>query len=105
MHILFWLIKDTCWCLNFKWLGISMIFPTLIVAVLISWRTRKIVSELTHNLAVIFWIMANSLWMITEFFEWPDESRYYALVPFGMGLAVLVYYYGFYMPTHKDDAD
>lgn len=58
------------------------------------------VAEFTHNLAVIFWITANSLWMITEFFAWGDEARYYALIPFGMGLAVLVYYYGIYTPLN-----
>ena len=100
LHILFWLIKDTCWCLNFKWLGIAMVFPTLLVAILICWRTRRIVAEFTHNLAVIFWISANSLWMITEFFNWGDESRYYALIPFGLGLIVLVYYYAIYTPMN-----
>jgi hypothetical protein len=36
--------------------------------------------------------------MITEFFNWGDEARYYALIPFGLGLAVLVYYYGIHVP-------
>jgi len=98
LHILFWLIKDTCWCLTLRWLGITMIFPTLLVAILICWRTRHIVAEFTHNLAVIFWITANSVWMITEFFNLGDDARYYALIPFGMGLIVLFYYYAIYVP-------
>jgi hypothetical protein len=97
MHILFWLVKDTCWCLGLKWLGISMIFPTLIIAILICWRTRSMMSEFTHNIAVIFWITANSLWMILEFWELPDETRYYALIPFGLGLMPLIFYYGYYI--------
>lgn len=97
LHILFWLVKDTCWCLNFKWLGIVMVFPTLLVALLICWRTRRLMSEFTHNLAIIFWISANSLWMISEFFEWGDDFRYWALIPFGCGLAVLIFYYGYYV--------
>jgi hypothetical protein len=102
LHILFWLIKDTCWCLTFRWLGITMIFPTLLVAILICWRTRHIMAEFTHNLAVIFWISANSLWMISEFFNWGEDARYYALIPFGLGLSVLVYYYAIYSPLqHK----
>ena len=101
MHILFWLIKDTCWCLTFKWLGIAMVFPTLLIAVLICWRTRKIVSEFTHNLAVIFWITANSYWMITEFFEWEEHTKFYALIPFGLGLASLAYYYIYYIPKMR----
>ncbi|HKP31529.1 MAG TPA: hypothetical protein VJT83_02340 [Chitinophagaceae bacterium] len=98
MHILFWLVKDTCWCLSFRWLGITMIFPTLLVAVLICWRTKHMMSEFSHNLAIIFWISANSLWMISEFFNWGDDFRYWALIPFGLGLATLIYYYGYYVP-------
>lgn len=98
LHILFWLVKDTCWCITLRWLGISMIFPTLLVAVLICWRTRHMMSELTHNLAVIFWITANSYWMITEFFGWKEDTKLYALIPFGLGLITLLYYYAFYLP-------
>ena len=101
LHILFWLIKDTCWCLSFKWLGITMIFPTMLVAVLICWRTRHLVSEFTHNLAVIFWIGANSFWMITEFFGYDEALKFYALIPFGLGLVTLFYYYVIYAPRNK----
>jgi hypothetical protein len=98
LHILFWLVKDTCWCISLKWLGITMIFPTLLVAVLICWRTRHMVSEFTHNLAVIFWISANSYWMITEFLNWEESTKFYALIPFGLGLITLLYYYLIYAP-------
>lgn len=82
-------------------LGITMIFPTLLVAVLICWRTRQYVSELTHNLAVIFWICANSYWMITEFFAFDETSKFYALIPFGLGLTTLFYYYVIYAPRSR----
>lgn len=101
LHILFWLVKDTCWCLSFRWLGITMIFPTLLVAILICWRTRHMMSELTHNLAVIFWIGANSFWMITEFFGYPESSKFYALIPFGLGLVTLFFYYVLYLPRAR----
>ena len=74
---------------------------TLLVAVLICWRTKHMISEFTHNLAIIFWISANSLWMISEFFNWGDDFRYWALIPFGLGLITLIYYYAFYAPWHK----
>ncbi|MEP7267388.1 MAG: hypothetical protein ABI844_07135, partial [Saprospiraceae bacterium] len=60
LHILFWLLKDISWCLNFKPLAITMIFPTMIVAIYITNKNKEIISELMHNLAVIFWIAANS---------------------------------------------
>jgi hypothetical protein len=99
-HILFWLIKDISWCLGWKVPGIIMIFPTLIISIVIAWRTRSIVSELAHNLAVTFWITANSYWMIAEFYGFDEveiiagiEGRYLALIPFSIGALILAYYY------------
>lgn len=99
LHILFWLIKDACWALNLKIPALVMIIPTMLAALIITWQTRKLFSEVMHNLAVVFWIIANCTWMIGEFFGW-DEGRYglrnMALFPFGIGLLVLVIYYTLY---------
>jgi hypothetical protein len=99
-HILFWLLKDISWCLSLKWLGIAMIVPTLIIAAVIAWRTRNLVSELSHNLAIFFWITANSFWMVTEFFGVDEHLKPYALIPFFLGVVPLVYYYAFYSPKN-----
>ncbi len=100
LHIVFWLFKDISWCLIWKVLGIAMVIPTLTIAIIISIRTRKIKSELAHNLAVAFWISANSLWMIAEFFEfdtavvWNEfTGKHLALIPFCAGVLILLYYY------------
>ena len=100
MHILFWLLKDISWCLNFKVLGVLMIIPTLSVAIYITIKNKEYKSELAHNLAVIFWIAANSTWMICEFTgidETPIiggfDGRHLALIPFSIGLFILLYYY------------
>jgi len=99
MHIIFWLLKDISWCLFWKPLGIAMIFPTLIIAIVISYRTRQIKAELSHNLAVVFWISANSYWMISEFLGFDEkiilgyEGKYGAVIPFVIGICFLLYYY------------
>ncbi|TGD83387.1 hypothetical protein EU557_02240 [Hymenobacter wooponensis] len=100
MHILFWLLKDIGWCMIWKPLGLSMIIPTLSIAVLITWRTRSIKAELAHNLAIVFWITANSYWMISEFFGFDTAhvwgsitGKHMALLPFLTGLTILLYYY------------
>ena len=99
LHILFWLIKDACWALNLRTPGMIMIFPTMIAALVITWQTRKIISELLHNLAVLFWITANCTWMIGEFYGL-DEGRFglrnLALIPFGIGLSILLSFYVLY---------
>lgn len=100
MHIVFWLLKDISWCMTWKLLGIAMIIPTLSIAIAIAWRTRNIKSELAHNLAIAFWISANSLWMIAEFFGFDEliiwkefTGKHLALVPFVAGALILLYYY------------
>jgi hypothetical protein len=74
----------------------------------IAWRTRNIVSELCHNLAITVWISANSFWMCTEFFGVDHISighgftvKHLAMIPFLIGMLILAYYYIWYKPRHK----
>lgn len=108
MHIIFWLGKDIAWCLFWKVLAVVMIIPTLIISVIIAYRTRKIKSELAHNLAVTFWISANALWMISEFFHFDTmpvwgmfTGKHLALIPFAIGLFILMHYYLLQKPKEK----
>lgn len=97
MHIVFWLLKDMSWAMEFRYFGMGMFIPTLLLALLITWQTRKIRSEWFHNLAVTFWIVANGYWMTTEFFWVGDQYnflRYFAVIPFSIGLIFVGYYYG-----------
>ena len=102
MHIVFWLVKDISWCMLWQPLGLAMILPTLSIAILISWRTRHIKSELAHNLAVTFWITANAYWMISEFYHfdtliiWREfTGKHVSIIPFVAGILILAHYYLF----------
>ena len=110
MHIAFWLMKDISWCMLWKELGITMIVPTLSVAIWIAWRNRQIKSELAHNLAIVFWISANAYWMISEFFEfdtigiWKNfTGKHLALIPFSIGALILLYYYIVQWPQERKE--
>jgi hypothetical protein len=92
MHIALWLLKDTCWVLNFRLCGMIMIVPTITVAIFITWKMRQYRAELFHNLAVCLWILANSVWMTGEFF-FNDETRHIATVFFIAGLLCILYFY------------
>lgn len=112
LHIVFWLFKDISWCMIWRPLGIAMIFPTLFFAVLITWRTRHTISELCHNLAIVFWITANAYWMVSEFFHfdtWPlfgvYTYKHLAIIPFVVGLLFLVFYYVVWKPRHKNELE
>ena len=109
LHIVFWLFKDISWCMIWKPLGIAMIFPTLIIAIIIMLRTRQLMSEVCHNLAIVVWITANSYWMISEFLHFDTNPlfgeytlKHLAIIPFVMGIAVLGYYYLWWRPKHRD---
>jgi hypothetical protein len=108
MHILFWLLKDVAWCMIWKVLGLVMILPTLIISIIIAWRTRSFKSELAHNLAITLWITANSYWMISEFFGFDEtvllmgiEGKYVAVLPFSLGVFILAFYYLFQRPKES----
>jgi len=112
LHIVFWLFKDISWCMVWKPLGIVMIFPTLIISAIIAWRTRHFVSELCHNLAITIWILANSYWMISEFAGFDTKHlfgvytfKHLAIIPFGIGILILAFYYGYFKPKHKEAAE
>lgn len=112
LHIVFWLLKDISWCMIWKPLGIAMIFPTLIIAIVIAVRTRQYVSELCHNLAIVVWIGANSYWMISEFLHFDADVisgdityKHLAVIPFGIGILILAFYYLWWKPKHKNELE
>ena len=108
LHIVFWLLKDISWCMVWKPLGIAMIFPTLAIAIIIAYRTRKLMSEICHNLAIVVWISANSYWMISEFLHFDTNVlfgdftyKHLAIIPFLVGILLLAYYYLWWSPRNK----
>lgn len=112
LHIVFWLLKDIAWCMIWRPLGIAMIFPTLIISIIIAWRTRQYMSELCHNLAITLWISANSYWMVSEFLHfdtmiiWGTFSfKHLALIPFSAGILLLGFYYLIWKPKHHNEPE
>jgi hypothetical protein len=78
--------------MDLQLLGVFMIIPTVSVAFYITVKMRNFSTELFHNIAVCCWVMANSVWMIGEFF-YDDTTRPYATVFFVSGVLVMTYYY------------
>jgi hypothetical protein len=97
MHVLLWLIKDTCWLLEWRVFGTLMIAPTLAVAVLLAVRSRAD-RIFFINVAICFWITANSYWMLCEFFQ-HEEIKYYAGIPFAFGFIAVA---TFYLKPHRE---
>jgi len=91
IHIPLWLLKDTCWMMQWKTLGMIMIAPTISVAVYIAFRSYGF-KQFWLNSAICFWIAANAYWMCVEFFE-REELKYYAAIPFCLGFICTFYFY------------
>lgn len=88
-HVLLWLIKDLCWAMEFRLVGTIMVLPTIAAALWILYITRKS-GDVWVNLAVLFWILANSTWMMVEFFKL--GTKYYCLPFFILGFISMAIY-------------
>lgn len=102
LHIIFWLLKDMAWSMGWRFMGVSMIIPTLLISIYMTKKFKGNPSEWYHNLAVICWIVANSYWMISEFFGFEEliifswiKWVHLALIPFISGLLLIAYFYLF----------
>jgi hypothetical protein len=92
LHIVFWLIKDSCWMMEFKVTGTLMIVPTIGLAIMIVYHTWRTI-DVYINMAILFWICANSFWMVLEFFD-HTNLKTLAAVPFLLGFVFVgIFYY------------
>lgn len=79
--------------LEWKVMGIAMIIPTISVAIIIAVKCLKEKDdEFWINLAICFWIAANSYWMLCEF-NLHEELKYYAAIPFAAGMLCVLWFY------------
>ena len=97
-------MKDLYWVMLWKPLGLAMFIPTIGLAIHIAWRSRKDIGEFLHSAAVVCWIAANGMWMITVF--WFTDAERYLAVPFFLGGLVLVgWYYLVVVPRRNGAAN
>ncbi len=97
LHIPLWLIKDACWALVWKPLGIMMIVPTLLLSLYLTWKSRNIQPEFMPNMSISFWIIANSIWMSNEFYQLDILS--WSILFFSLGLISILYWLFRYFPA------
>ncbi len=90
LHVVFWLIKDSFWMMEWKIPATFMIFPTLIMAIFILIKSKANIMSFLPNAAVLCWILANAIWMIDEFYF--PGLKWWSLIPFILGLILMFYY-------------
>lgn len=99
-HIVLWIMKDSCWLMEWEIAGVVMIIPTVFAAFHITWLSRKNIADLFHNITISNWICGNAVWMIGEFF-FDDSLRPIAKIFFAIGMAFLMFYYFIILPRHR----
>ncbi len=92
LHVVLWLLKDLCWIMDLRVAGLIMVLPTVLLAGWITWRSRRNAGELFPSAAVVCWILANSIWMIGEFFL-DDGTRPLAVGFFVIGLLLIGWHF------------
>jgi hypothetical protein len=90
IHIYFWLVKDLSWVMGITWLGTAMVIPTLALAIIIAVQSRTNRLQFWPNLAVCFWICANVVWMLGEFYDFTYKHGSISL--FVTGIACMMQY-------------
>lgn len=93
IHVFLWLVKDALWASHFTIPALVMIAPTISAAVWLLYKNRKVYVELVHNSAILFWITANALWMISEFFYLENVLKPFIIGLFVIGITILSLYY------------
>lgn len=91
LHIPVWLAKDIAWILVYKPLGIAMILPAVGIALHICLKTAQYKMLFYQNFAILCWILANSTWMLGEFFDL--EYRVPAVAFFIIGISAITWHY------------
>ena len=90
LHVVFWLFKDMCWMLEFKTAGAIMILPTLSMAFYVLYLSKNNFNLIIVNLAIIFWICANSAWMVSDFYN--NIPKSISLIFFIGGILTMLVY-------------
>ena len=103
LHIVLWLLKDLCWLVELHIPALIMVFPTLAMAGYITWLSRSDRGLFMHSLAVVFWIMANSTWMIGDFF-FQERGHWLSGAFFVTGLVTLAIHYFALRPAEPKGA-
>jgi len=102
LHLPFWLLKDLCWAMLWRPIGMLMILPTVSLAIYLAIKTRSSMSQFLPNTTVCFWIIANSIWMSDEFFQL--DIKFLCPVFFGLGLLSIGYWLIYYFPKEWKQA-
>lgn len=88
LHFPLWLLKDFFWMVNLPIISLILAIPAILISLWLCMMTAG--KSLGENKMILFWLLANTSWMISEKFHF--NIMWMAYVFFGIGiLEVLIY--------------
>jgi hypothetical protein len=88
MHFPLWILKDMAWMLGFGWISLILAIPTIFISIILILYTIGV--ERKQNIALLCWLLANTLWMSDEMFD--VNTKGIALISFVTGIIVVLTY-------------
>jgi len=88
LHYPLWLLKDFFWMANFPILSLILAIPAILLSFWMCTMTAD--KTLSENKMILWWLIANTNWMIAEKFETP--TYWIAYIFFGIGIIEMILY-------------
>jgi hypothetical protein len=88
LHFPLWILKDMAWLFGYGWTSLILAIPTITISIILILYT--IGNERKQNLVILFWLLANTLWMSHELFD--TTTKEIAIFSFLMGIVVAITY-------------
>jgi uncharacterized membrane protein len=93
LHFPLWLLKDFLWMADLPIFSLILAIPAILVALWICMMTAG--KTLSENKMVLFWLIANTSWMISEKFD--VNIMWISYLFFGIGIIEIIKYIKCYL--------
>lgn len=97
VHYPLWLLKDFFWMANMPILSLILAVPAILISLWMCMITAG--KQLSENKMILWWLIANTNWMIAEKFE--TNTYWLAYISFCIGIIEMILYIYNYIIKQK----
>ncbi len=88
LHFPLWLLKDFLWMADLPIFSLILAIPAILVSFWLCMMTAG--KSLSENKMILFWLLANTSWMISEKFDL--NTLWMAYIFFSVGIIEIILY-------------
>lgn len=88
LHFPLWLLKDFMWMADLPIISLILAIPAIFVSLWLCMMTAG--KSQSENKMILFWLLANTNWMVSEKFDL--NTMWVAYVFFGIGIIEIILY-------------